>query len=256
MNTKTADGKPIETLVDEVYATVREAIIRGDLKAGELILEQTLADRLGMSRTPVRAAIDRLKRDGLVDTVKRKGMLVKALSASDVQQAYEVAEALEGMLAKLAALRATPHQIEQLLTVTRDMLAAAEHEDLTHWVERDREFHRLLIHAADNDMIAAELERVQTFVERVRFLHLGIGTAPPSSREHLAVVEAIAAHDSEKARQLHQAHWQRIREEMVAFLTTGIGREVLAHQIIERALRANQTIQPDDGHTQERTKAQ
>lgn len=246
METRTAESATIETLVDKVYTTVRDGIIHGDLKAGELILEQTLADRLGMSRTPVRAAIERLKRDGLVDTVKRKGMLVKALSAGDVEQAYEVAEALEGMLAKLVALRATPLEVEQLLTVARDMLAAAEHEDLARWVECDRQFHHMLILVARNSMIAAELTRVETFVERVRFLHLGIGTAPPSSREHLAVAEAIAARDGEKARQLHQAHWQRIREEIVAFLTTHIGREVLANQIIERALRANQTIRADD----------
>lgn len=246
METTTAESTAIETLVDKVYTTLRDGIIRGDLRAGELLLEQTIADRLGTSRTPVRAAIERLKRDGLVDTVKRKGMLVKALSASDVEQAYEVAEALEGMLVKLVALRATPLEVEQLLAVVHDMVAAAEHEDLARWVECDRQFHHLLILVARNSIIAAELARVETFVERVRFLHLGIGTAPTSSREHLAVAEAIAARDGEKARQIHQAHWQRIREEIVAFLTTHIGREVLAHQIIERALRAGPPTSSSD----------
>jgi DNA-binding GntR family transcriptional regulator len=224
---KEAEETIYTSLVDKAYAMLREEIIHGDLRAGYPLMEQEIADRLNMSRTPVRVAIERLKHDGLVETIKRKGMLVKPLTATDVEQAYEVAEGLEGMLVKLTVLRASTAELEDLVNCVRAMVASAEAKDSQQWVVYDKQFHQKLLEFAQNPIIEASLARITTVIERVRFLHLSIGSAQSSSRDHLATVKAMAERDGEKARQLHQAHWQRIREEIVSFLRTNLGGEVL-----------------------------
>jgi len=216
------------TLVDKAYRILHEEIMEGRLGSGYPLLEQEIAERLSMSRTPVRVAIERLKHDGLVEIIRRKGILVKPLMATDVEQAYEVAEGLEGMLVKLIALRATDVELSELNRIVRSMKASADAEDTQSWAVYDKQFHQMLVKLARNPLIEASLARVTTIIERVRFLSLNVHATiiHLSTQEHLATTEALMARDGEKARQLHQAHWQRVRNEMVAFLRANLGRGV------------------------------
>ncbi len=217
------------SLVEKAYVILREDIIRGDLGAGYPLLEQEIADRLEMSRTPVRVAIERLKHDGLVELIKRKGMLVKPLTITDVKQAYEVAEGLEGMLVKLVTLQASAEELEELRSCAQAMVTSAEVGDVQQWIISDQHFHRQLLAFARNPLMETSLSRIMTVIERVRFFHMNTGTIQMSSAEHLAMVEAMVKHDAEQARQLHQAHWQRVREEIIAQLQADRRKEVRMH---------------------------
>ncbi|WP_324718005.1 GntR family transcriptional regulator [Carboxydochorda subterranea] len=208
------------TQTARAYAELRKAILEGTLQSGYPLLETELAARLGMSRTPVRAAILRLQVEGLLEVLPRKGVLVRPVSPADVEQIYEMLEALEGMAVKAAASRATPEEIQQLVKTAREMYDAANSGKLEAIVQADIEFHRLLRQMAHNHFITQELERFDSYVERVRWLR-GRGNAAAyerSAAEHRATAEAIQAGEGERARLLHQAHWQRVRQEAMELL--------------------------------------
>ena len=214
------------SLVEKAYVILREDIIRGDLGAGYPLLEQEIADRLAMSRTPVRVAIERLKHDGLVEIIKRKGILVKPLTIADVKQAYEVAEGLEGMLVKLVTLQVPVEELGELCGCVQAMVDSAEAGDVQQWIVSDQHFHRQLLRLAGNPLMETLLSRIMTVIERVRFFHVNTETIQVSSADHLATIEAMVKHNAEKARQLHQAHWQRVREEIISQLQANRGKEV------------------------------
>jgi DNA-binding GntR family transcriptional regulator len=209
------------SLVDKAYDILRNEIIEGRLSSGYPVLEQEIATRLDMSRTPIRAAIDRLKNEGLVETIKRKGVFVKPLTVMDVEHAYEATEGLEGMLVKVAVLRASKTELDELLAMVHRLVAAEKTEE---WPTLDRQFHRRLIELARNPVIEASLARVATIVDRVRFMGIHTRVHQPgiSSGEHLATVEAMVNGDGDSARRLHQQHWHRVRESIVTYMTTNM----------------------------------
>lgn len=205
------------SLVDKAYDILRSEIIEGRLSPGYPVLEQEIATKLDMSRTPIRAAIDRLRNEGLVETIKRKGVFVKPLTVADVEHAYEATEGLEGMLVKIAAAKADKAELKDLLEHVQAMKAAVQTND---WPQYDRQFHRRLIELAKNPIIEASLARVATVVDRVRFMgvFVRVNTQEKSTEEHLTTVQAMVAGDGELARQLHQQHWQRVRNDIVTLM--------------------------------------
>jgi DNA-binding GntR family transcriptional regulator len=218
------------SLVDKAYEALRADIALGKLGAGYPILEQELADRLNMSRTPVRSAIEHLVHDGLVERVGRKGIFVKPLMVDDVEQSYEAAEGLEGMLVKLATIRAGDTELRGLEEIARCMQEAANVHDLEQWLISDREFHKQLGELGDNPMIVSALSQVHLIIERVRAFTLSVRPDMPqvSADEHVATVRAMLDRDAELARKLHQAHWQRVREEVISILRVGLPNELIS----------------------------
>jgi DNA-binding GntR family transcriptional regulator len=209
-----------EPYAEKAYRELRTRILDNLLPPGEQFTEDELATILNMSRTPAREAMLRLANEGLVEVRPRHGMRVKPVSLADMREIYEVLTALESMAAALAAQRKDQgDSIERLRGAIRDMDRALERDDRKRWAQADEQFHALLVEAAGNQRLT---ELVQKFVgqsHRVRHMTLLLRPKPVNSnRDHEAVVDAVAAHDADRAREIHFAHRQTSGRMLVELL--------------------------------------
>lgn len=200
-----------------VYERLREEIRNGVLKPGSRLTETELAQRLAISRTPVREAIRRLESEGLVDHQPRIGAVVRKLEYPEVMELYEMRTVLEATAARLAARAASPMELEDLVSINTEMAAAdAPPKRL---VELNRLFHARLMDAARNRFLLRSMASVESTM-----LILGPSSmeSPDRAREavqeHGAVLDAIAAHDgaaAEAAMRLHMEHAQLTRLQLL-----------------------------------------
>lgn len=207
-------------IAERTYRELREAVLRGRYLPGERLTSVRLAEDFGVSRTPVRAALMRLKADGLVDFTDGRAAWIPPLTVEAVEEAYEIYGALEAILVTKLARAATKEQLRDLRATVVTMERAAKTGDKQRWAEGDQQFHDLLHDYVGSDLVKSMLARVSTVVDRVRFLSLNLHpeSASTSAKEHRAVFNAIREHDGDRAKQLHEAHFSRVREQNVEFL--------------------------------------
>jgi DNA-binding GntR family transcriptional regulator len=181
------------------------------------VLEAALATELGISRTPVRAALIRLHDEGLVELISRHGMRVLPLSAQDMRALYEVLTALESAAAELAARRRpAAAELRPLERATRDMARALDADDLDAWAEADARFHRQLVELSGNALLVQAALRYADRVHRARRFTLRLRPRPvASTREHEALVKRIRAGDAAGAAAANRAHRERASRELV-----------------------------------------
>ncbi|MEP7276617.1 MAG: GntR family transcriptional regulator, partial [Betaproteobacteria bacterium] len=151
-----ADDTPAAglSLVESAYQTMRRRILDNVWPPGHRALEQELALELRMSRTPVREALIRLQKEGLVEVVPRHGMSVLPVSADDMRDIYEMLTALEAMAAELAVRRKPSEaQLKPLLDASRDMGRALKANDLDAWAAADERFHQHLVALSGNRLV-------------------------------------------------------------------------------------------------------
>ncbi len=205
---------------ERVYRALRKAILEGEVGPGERIASLVIAEQLGVSRTPVRAALVRLELEGLVNREGGQAARVRALTVDEIEEAYDVAMGIEGTLVYRLAESATDEQLAELAAAVGRMESGAESGDKVAWVDADERFHELLVELSDNSLAWVMMDRVETVIGRVRFLalHANPHGAEESARDHRAVVEAAQRRDPEEARHIHQVHWERVRSANIRFL--------------------------------------
>jgi DNA-binding GntR family transcriptional regulator len=152
-------GEGGERLADRVYEALRFAIHDGTLAPGTRLRQEALADELGVSRTPLREALLRLERAGLVEAVPRRGWVVPGLSLETIRHLYEARELIEAHAVAGAAAAQTPQTLEAIEAAYDVLLLAAE-RGLLDSFHAHRSFHRTLVAAYENDVIKDELERL------------------------------------------------------------------------------------------------
>ena len=206
------------SLADAAYDTLRERILDNAYPPGHRALEAELAAELGISRTPLREALVRLEREGLVEVIPRHGMRVLPISPTDMREVYEILSALESMAAELVARRKpTAAELEPLVTASRAMADALKADDLDAWARADARFHRHLVELAGNRLLEQEVQRFGDRVHRARMVTLRLRPKPlNSTKEHLELVERIRAGDALGADQVNRAHRERASRELVA----------------------------------------
>ncbi len=218
---------------------LRELIVGGELKPGQRIAELALVERLGVSRTPVRAALVRLREEGLLEALPGGGFVVKDFGEDDIHDAIELRGTLEGLAARLAAERgASPvlvAEARECLDGIDDLLAAPELDEAAFgaYVEWNGRWHDLLAEMAGSDLILRQLERVKAlpFASPNGFVHVGAGH--PRSRDallvaqaqHRAVIDAIVRREGARAEALMREHAR------------------LAQQNLRDALQSHRTLQ-------------
>jgi len=217
---RSAARAPRGTRVDDAYCAIRERILDNAYPPGYQALEQSLADELGLSRTPVREALIRLQKEGLVDVIPRHGMRVLPVSPNDMKEIYEILTALEGMAAELLAKRKpSDADLAPLERASRDMARALRADDLEAWAGADERFHRQLIELAGNRLLAEAVLHFWDRAQRVRRLTLRLRPKPVNStKEHMALVERIRAGDPRGAHEVNRAHRERASRELLAIL--------------------------------------
>ncbi len=193
-----------------VYRTLREAIIRGVLPEGQRIQDRLLALELGVSRTPVREALQRLEAEGFLKNVPRLGLIVAEITPQEIEDIYIIRIALEGVAARLAAQRASAGDIEILSSLNEGIARATHSRDVQQLTTLNREFHQAIYQAARNASLAELLNRLHYAVQRFRQSTLSIPErAQEALEEHEQLVAAIRDRDAERAEAIARAHKEK-----------------------------------------------
>lgn len=210
-DTARAQSRKPKTLVDRVYNEIQNKILYNVWGTGHHALEQELAEELGVSRTPVREALARLQRDGLVKVVPRHGMRVLPISLTDIQEIHEILTSLEGLAVQLAAARQlTTEELELLERSTEQMNTAHEKSDIKAWAQADEDFHRSLVELSGNRILNEVVESFWSRAKRARLTMLSMRASTADSiREHTNLVNAIRSGESIKAREILEDHRKR-----------------------------------------------
>lgn len=187
-------------LRDVVFNTLRQAILRGDLKPGERLMEISLANKLGVSRTPVREAIHKLEQEGLVLMIPRRGAEVAQITEKSLRDVLEVRGALEELAVRLACERMTGQALGELNRAAERFEKTLGNSDITAVAEADVAFHDVIYMATDNQRLIALLNnlREQMYRYRVEYLKRGECHAQLLS-EHQEIIEAITNKEVERA---------------------------------------------------------
>ncbi len=192
-------------LRDIVLDAIREAIVNGQLNPGERLMEQQLAEDLGVSRTPIREAIRKLELEGFVLMLPRKGAYVADISIRDIAEVFEVRSAMEALAAGLAAQRITEEGLELL---ERNLVGYKEAGDeLEQIIENDTGFHEIIYNASRNNKLILILNNIRDQIQRYRTASLAHpGRYIKTLDEHKGIVEAISARNVELAQRLAKEH--------------------------------------------------
>ncbi len=203
--------------VDVAYEELRRRILENVYPPGHQELEQAIADELGCSRTPVREALIRLQREGLVEVIPRHGMRVLPVSPADMAEIYAILTALESVAVEaVARRRPSDEELAPLTQATRDMERALAAERLESWAEADRRFHRHLIGLAGSRVLEETMARFLDRIHRARMVSLHLRPRPiHSTREHLRMVELLRKGDVRGAYALNRTHHDRAARELV-----------------------------------------
>lgn len=203
----------------KAYETIRNMIIEQEIKPGSPIWETELAKQLNMSRTPVREALQRLRSDGLLYHINKRGLFVIDLTGEEVEKSYQLAEALESMVAYLLAIKNDTACIQALEEKVSSMELSLDDNNSDKWVESDSQFHDIMLEYCDNKYIVEALKKTNIMIKnvRIRFTRL-LFDRKKSTRYHRLLLNAIRNGDAKEARLIWQEHLSEISREIGKFL--------------------------------------
>jgi DNA-binding GntR family transcriptional regulator len=204
LGNRIAEPEHSQNLSTEVYESIRRSIVEGEIRPNERLIEAELAERLNVSRTPVRESMQRLATDGLVLS-RRRGWVVREHSPQEIRDIYEVRAALEGYAARLAAERATDDEITEIVRIHETYVAELENTSRDHLLEHNDEFHNAVIAASRNARLAEQIVRNTAFY----FVHRIAGfwsdeEIRVSIAGHQELVDALVARDPDAAQDAAQ----------------------------------------------------
>jgi DNA-binding GntR family transcriptional regulator len=194
-----------------VLEAVRARIVAGAWAQGERLFEDQIAAELGVSRNPVREALQALQGEGFVELEPRRGARVAVVSAEQARELFEVREVLEGLVAALAATRRSDDELAEMRAIVCVGREAAEHGRLSELPSLNTRFHHLLAATARNAMLADTIERLRHLIEWIYSQRIA-QRAPLSWLEHGQIVEAIATGDAATAERVARAHIAQARD--------------------------------------------
>lgn len=187
-------------LRDVVFNTLRQAILKGELKPGERLMEIALANRLGVSRTPVREAIRMLELEGLVIMIPRKGAQVAQITEQDLNDVLEVRLGLEELAVRFACKRITDEEIKELGLAVREFERKMTDNDLSALAEADVKVHEIIYNATHNRRLVQIINNIREQMYRYRVEYLkDVESRKTLVKEHYEVWEALKHRDEEKA---------------------------------------------------------
>ena len=219
MNEFHVDMNEYLPLRDVVFKTLRQAILTGELQPGERLMEITLANRLGVSRTPVREAIHKLEQEGLVIMMPRRGAQVAQITEKDLCEVLEVRLGLEEMAVRFACERMSDEQFKELCAAADEFSAAIDRNDLTTLAQADEKFHSLICRATGNDCLCSITNNLREQMYRYRIEHLkDHDVRKDLDAEHKAICKALEKRDPETARTILCSHIENQQQSIVRML--------------------------------------
>lgn len=209
----------VRTVADRVYDTLRQDVLDGRLPPGERMREGVLAQRFGVSVTPIREAITRLSRDGLVVVDRYKGASVAHHSVRDFEEFYRMRIYLEVPAVRLATMLASSAAVEQIRCIAEQGDALDGATDATACFRLDLNFHRALVAESGNARLTALAADLHERVQMVRRWLAPLPERwPAATAEHQRIVEAVAQRDPEGAALAMGVHLDNVRRDVTASL--------------------------------------
>ena len=206
-------------LRDVVFNTLRDAILHGELLPGERLMEITLANRLGVSSTPVREAIRKLELEGLVIMVPRKGAQVAQITEKDLNDVLEVRLGLEELAMQFACERIGEPQLEQIREAALEFEQVMESDDITALAQADVKFHELIYEATKNRRLIQIINNLREQMYRYRIEYLKDGNARRTLvKEHREIYEALKERDYKKANDCMRDHIENQQKAIIKSL--------------------------------------
>ncbi len=188
------------TLREKILESIRDAIISGAITSGSRVSEPDLAERFGISRTPIREALRQLESEGYLTVIPRKGAVVSAFTQKDVEEFYAIKSILEGYAAKLACCRLSEKEIDRLQTINKRLSELCEQSDIKQFFKVHNDFHDLFIKAADNEKLREMINLLVTRFQRLRLMSISQpGRMAVSVTEHEKIITAFRERNCEAA---------------------------------------------------------
>ncbi|HWQ61813.1 MAG TPA: GntR family transcriptional regulator [Negativicutes bacterium] len=207
---------PSENLREKAYRIIKQRIINCQLAPGSALNERELVAEIGVSRTPIREALNRLEKENLVTIIPGRGSFVSSITVKEINDIYQLREIIEPYVTGLV----TPSFPEERLAFYRDAFLALDQDDYDGLARLDSEFHFLIMDTAENDRINQVMANMYAQNQRIRFrLTRQPARLQETVDEHMAVIEAMLARDPLKAQEAMRAHL--IRSRQAAFKLSG-----------------------------------
>ena len=196
-----------------VYEELKRQIMIGEIPPGTRMMEVELAEDMGVSRTPIREAIRKLEKEGLVSIEPRRGAYASDISIKDMVVVLEVREFLEGMAAGLAAKKINDEEIETIKKATATYKKAVENGHTEEIIKEDELFHKLIVDCSGNKTLIQMINQVQELALRFRYIYYeDFSRYRNMPYEHQEILDAILSGDTEAARSIADAHVLRLKE--------------------------------------------
>lgn len=194
-------------LRDVVFNTLRKAILTGQLKPGERLMEVHLANRLGVSRTPIREAIRKLELEGLVIMIPRRGAEVARITEKSLKDVLEVRRALDALSVELACDRITPEALDKLKEACKNFEEATKTKDAAVIAKADVALHDIIVEAAGNQRLCQLVNNLSEQMYRYRFVYIKDDSQHQKLiAEHQEIYVSILERNKERAAQAARLH--------------------------------------------------
>ena len=204
------ESKPIREIA---YDTLKHAIITGEIPAGSRIVETDYADRMHISRTPLREALRKLERDGLVEYILRRGVVVRAFTIADVEEIYTIRNALEMLTLPSIIENATPEDIAKLRDMLHEMDEYDRHNNIEALSPLARAFHWQLTHISGLNRILRVIEGQDEYITRFSALSIARENRRHAAHaEHYQLVDFVEQKDLESFEKLMRKHIERSKQ--------------------------------------------
>ena len=210
LNFDIQNHKPLREMV---YEELKMQILKGSIIPGTRMMEVELAEEMGVSRTPIREAIRKLEKEGLVTIEPRRGAYASMISTEDMVEILEVRQDLEGLAAYFAANRMTDEQMAELKEVSNNYNEAVKRGKMEDMIKYDTRFHHIIVESCRNKILVQMIEQLQELVLRFRYIYYdNFRRAENMPDEHEAIVAAISEGNADKARAAADIHIDRLKE--------------------------------------------
>jgi len=207
------------TLNERVYRRIRESVLMGAFMPNSRLDEQSLADEMGVSRTPIREAIGKLTKEGLVEHRPYQGNFIRSFNATQVNDLYEVRKALEALAVRLAVPHLTDMQVEEFGALLDAGQHALDTGDLIAYGTADRQFHGAIARYSGNETLIESLDRLSLQIQIVRTAaNHDPAVVRETAHQRTEIVAALRARDAEAAAWLLEEHIDAVRRKVVAHI--------------------------------------
>ena len=211
---------PRQSLASAVSNVLRDRILRGELKAGDQLVQHTIATELGLSRIPVREALRQLEAEGLVKIIDHRGAVVASLSADEILEMFEVRMLLESHLLRLAIPRMTDEDFEEAESILESYTGSLEKEEnVENWGALNWKFHSCLYEAANRPRILSMAESIHNNADRYVRLHLFlVRETTRANQEHRTILQFLKERNVEAACRRLELHIESAGQSLAEYL--------------------------------------